>query len=179
MKIKTVEYARLFSLPNYQNVRIGFTAEVEDGEEVSAIGRLAELVDKAYAVIDFINDLRSAMEKAGEEEAHLIHQVEESRESVERLKKRLEEAMKQLEKVKSGEVQEASLVCEVPTIRRQLETEEEFLRKNEDALSKLAEINKKAHTLYFTLLEKLKKGELPSIDDLKRYRESLEIFKLT
>lgn len=45
MKIKTVEYSALINLGNYNNERIGFTAQLEEGETVE------EVIDKLRQMV--------------------------------------------------------------------------------------------------------------------------------
>lgn len=60
MKIKTVEYRRLFHIPDFQNETIGFVADVEKNTPQGAISKLYDMV---ISVNHTVNKLR---EIAGE-----------------------------------------------------------------------------------------------------------------
>lgn len=86
MKIKTIEYSALINLGNYSNERIGFTAQIEEGESVQQVveqlrqkvrenagGNADELYNKLYegkqelrALETKINKARQAWEQTAE-----------------------------------------------------------------------------------------------------------------
>lgn len=61
MKIKTVEYRKLFNVGNFQNHAIGLNAEIKDGENANKA--LLQLADKVEALNTKIKNLRTNEEK--------------------------------------------------------------------------------------------------------------------
>ena len=52
MKIKEVSYSKVFSLGNFENHKIGFIAEIEDGDNIAhAMNDLVKKVEQTNACI--------------------------------------------------------------------------------------------------------------------------------
>jgi len=95
MKIREVEYSRLFNLSNYQNERIGFKVEISDSEDPNAVigqlffrvleverifQRYRDLLRKISRTEDYIRDLERDIERYDNEIANLERRLAEYKE---------------------------------------------------------------------------------------------------
>lgn len=79
MQIKTVHYSALINLGNYNNERIGFTAEVGEGESIE--GAIAALKEKVATNATLNADkVRSALYKGQEELSDLERKIKRASE---------------------------------------------------------------------------------------------------
>ena len=98
MKIKEVRFEKLFSLEKYENERIGFTAEVEEGENAEKVA--GELHFKIVGIEDCLNAYRTCLngvdyasrEFEGKQEQiqHLQNQISEMGVTIEELYRQAE-----------------------------------------------------------------------------------------
>jgi len=98
MKIKEVRFEKLFSLEKYHNERIGFTAEVEEGENAEKVA--GELHFKIVSIEDCLNAYRTCLndvdyasrefEDKQEHIQHLQNQISEMKVTIEELYRQAE-----------------------------------------------------------------------------------------
>ena len=95
MKIREIEYSRLFSFADYQNERIGFKAEITDSEDPNTVigqlffktleierifQRYRDLLREISCTEDYIKELERDIERHNNEIAHLEKRLAEYKE---------------------------------------------------------------------------------------------------
>ena len=77
MKIKIINYERLFNLGNFSHEKIGLVAEVEKGESVSAVfSTLKKWVEQKSSTYEGDQELRKAQEILRDRQNQLVGRVE-------------------------------------------------------------------------------------------------------
>ena len=95
MRVKEVEYSRLFTFENYQNERIGFKVEIAENEDENEV--LGQLFLKIIAIEDTLSEYRHYIERLNE----LHDRIYDTKESLERAYMRLANAEFQLQQALS------------------------------------------------------------------------------
>lgn len=93
MRIKEVRFEKLFSLAKYNNERIGFVAEVEEGENADKVA--GELHFKILAIEDCLNAYRRILNRL----ESFVSQFESKKRDIKRLQKDIVEKKIHIEEV--------------------------------------------------------------------------------
>jgi len=92
MKIREIEYSRLFNLTNYQNERIGFKAEITDSEDPNAV--IGQLFFKVLEIERIFQRYRDLLREISYTEDHideLERRIEHYNNEIAELERRLTE----------------------------------------------------------------------------------------
>lgn len=141
MEIKTVTVDKLFSLGNYCNERIGFTANIAESEDPQAAA--AQLFLKITQVEDFFNMYRQVIDETNRAENSIVHlkrRIENTTAEVGRMKITIEELNATI--AQGGDVTEERLnhACRSKSykqVKEQLDRETTELSAYEQALTEL------------------------------------------
>ncbi|MCD6402401.1 hypothetical protein J7L36_00900 [bacterium] len=172
MKIKEVQYQRLFTLGKYNNERIGFIAEVEENEDADEV--LGQLFFKILDVEDCLEAYRRLLEEKDKMEysinnvqhriAYLSKQISEMKVTIHEL----------VEKIQKGDI-DAKLrhACETRSLKSLQQEKEKETKRLEELIREKKEIEK-----YIEILKQnIKKGEfkLPKGLELKKFENPIEV----
>jgi len=146
MKIKEVQYQRLFTLGNYNNERIGFVAEVDDNENADRV--LGELFFKVLDVEDCLEAYRRLLEDRDriEREINCVHHhIARLDRDISEMKVTIDELV---EKIEKGDV-DAKLrhACETRSLKSLQEEREQETKRLEELTRKKNEIEKQIEVL--------------------------------
>ena len=146
MKIKEVQYQRLFTLGNYNNERIGFVAEVDDNEDADKA--LGELFFKVLDVEDCLEAYRSLLEQRDRIELEINsihHHIARLDRDISEMKVTIDELV---EKIEKGDI-DAKLrhACETRSLKSLQEEREQETKRLEELTRKKNEIEKQIESL--------------------------------
>jgi len=165
MKIKEVQYQRLFTLGKYNNERIGFVAEVDGNEDADKA--LGELFFKVLDVEDCLEAYRSLLEQRDRIELEINsvhHHIARLDRDISEMKVTIDELV---EKIEKGDI-DAKLrhACETRSLKSLQEEREEQTKRLEELTREKNKIEKHIEILK----QNIKNGnfKLPSGLELKK-----------
>lgn len=153
--IRKVQYQRLFSFGQYENERIGFEAEVNDGQEPEAV--LGELYLKVMAVEDALEAYRSLHANCyqlHERRQHAQHRVASISAEIKEMKVKISEIDRMLQEGTLEVDEKLRHACD----RRSLKTLQDNLKLAEEDYKQTKERLLKAQRERDTLRERIKEG---------------------
>ena len=141
MRIKEVQYQRLFTLGNYNNERIGFVAEVNENEDANKV--LGELFFKVLDVEDCLETYRFLLRRLDSIEEQIVsteRDIARTQSRITELKITIDELV---EKIKQGDY-DARLrhACETESLkelRKRLEDYTNLLKEQKKQRKELEE----------------------------------------
>jgi chromosome segregation ATPase len=174
MTIKEVKFEKLFSLERYHNEKIGYTAQINDGE--NADKTMAELILKVMDVEDCLATYReivSIQERADSNVENTENCIQQLQDQIKSMKVKIEEITEAVKK--GGDVgerlQHACSSRNYKESKQQLESYKTQLKIQKDTATKATQ--KRAE-----LRERIKQGNfnLEGIDVPKLNRRSFDIY---
>jgi len=141
MRIKEVQYQRLFTLGKYNNERIGFVAEVEENEDADKV--LGELFFKVLDVEDCLEAYRRLLEEKDRIERSISctqHEIARLDRQISEMKVTIDELV---EKIEKGDI-DAKLrhACETRSLKSLQEEREEETKRLEELTKERNKIEK-------------------------------------
>jgi hypothetical protein len=89
MKITSISYSRVFSLGNYENEKIGFEAEIQEGEDsLKAFHDLKLTVEHAHAFRQEAKEYEFAQHVMNNPDQYIGYKVKEAREIVKKFQEK-------------------------------------------------------------------------------------------
>ena len=164
MRIKEVQYQRLFTLGNYNNERIGFVAEVNENEDANKV--LGELFFKVLDVEDCLETYRFLLRRI----ININEQIEHTERDIARTQSRIAELKvtidELVEKIKKGDY-DARLrhACEPESLKTLNERLEDYKNLLEKQNRERKELQQKLNEL----AERIKNGNF-SLEGLEIQR---------
>ena len=158
MKIKVVEYSRLFSFGNYQNERIGFQAELDDPleNERQVIGKLYMLALKLNETFQNHRNLLNKIDCIQTSIEHYRERIKDYERYIAELLKDLEFEKERYEK----EGKPARILCQIQSVEERIQ---EYKRKIAEEKQRILELEKEFEEKTQQLKEieeKIRKGEI-------------------
>ena len=98
MKIKQVEYRRLFNIPEYQNETIGLVADVDSEKPEEAIAKLYDIVVKTNRTVTKLRELGSQLAIINSPDTYYVGSINYMERSVAKYVKRINEQEARLKK---------------------------------------------------------------------------------
>ena len=171
MKVKEVQYQRLFTLGSYNNERIGFVAEVDGEEDAGKV--LGELFFKVLDVEDCLEAYRRLLEEQNriELKAKTVQQRIASLEKhISEMKITVDELV---EKIKTGDI-DARLrhACETRSLKSLEEEKEENIKELKEITKEKNKIEKQLEVLR----RNIKNGTFKLPKDLKLTKTDFEFY---
>ncbi len=141
MKVKEVKFEKLFSLEKYNNERIGFVAEVEEGEDADKVVaelhfKILDIEDCLQAYRNILSDLDYAAERFQDEQ----WQVKSLEKEIADMKVRIEEISERLARGELSVDDKLRHACDRQSYRdmqEQLERHKETLKKWDEKVEQL------------------------------------------
>jgi len=137
VKIKVVEYSRLFSFGNYQNERIGFQAEIDETSE------------NEKAVLGKLYMLALKLNEAFQDHRNLLNRIDCIQTSIEHCKERIKDYERYIvEFLKDKEIYDeryekegkpARILCQIQSIEERIQ---EYKRKIAEEKQRILELEK-------------------------------------
>ena len=169
MKVKEVQYQRLFTLGSYNNERIGFVAEVNGEEDAGKV--LGELFFKVLDVEDCLEAYRRLLE----DQNRIRYDVGSVRQRIARLDERIAEMSELIEKIEKGEADDDAklrFACETRSLKS-LRGEREAKAKE---LKELIRQRDKIEKQLEVLRRNIKNGTFKLPKDLKLTKTDFEFY---
>lgn len=163
MKIKQVEYKRLFNIGDYQNETIGFVADIVHDEEKKAIAQLNCLALDIHSAIAKLKKLNKKIEiiystgRYGLPCESIMYKEKQIRNYKDYL-------IKQEDKVKNSTDEMEKLQA-----KKLLENYKLDIEKETKELKELQELGEQLRNLYHMSMDSFKKGDLSFLKELEAF----------
>ena len=162
MKIKTVEYSRLFSIPDYQNEKISFVADLEEGENpAEVLLKLYNMAQNYHTFFSAFRKLISEMNSIQKDILRYNNYIDEYTEELIELEKEKEEWDKKIEAWKRGEIELEETVirrgvCEIKSLKDRIDERKRSIEHYKDAIKNLKARMQQVKMAYEKLKEDIK-----------------------
>ncbi|RLE88663.1 MAG: hypothetical protein DRJ67_01445 [Thermoprotei archaeon] len=180
MRVREIRYERLFNLRNYNNERIGVAIELDEGEsEAEALGKAMDLVYRMHLTAEAARRLFMQLGDVSERIPHLCEQAERLRSALAELEAKYNECISRAkeiaERLARGEKVEdlKTIECEIPYLEKRIEEKKRDLKHVEDEIKKLTELKRELERELKQLYERLRRGELPSREEVPELLEKV------
>ena len=153
MKVKEVVYSRLFNIGDYSNERIGFKAEIEDGENPEQV--IGQLMERVLVIEESLALYRELLRKRENYERC----VESSERDLERAYEKL--AKLEAERIKLDEEKDERARCRLISIEDEIKDTLERIKTIKESLRGYAQKHNEALKLLREVRERIIRGEFP------------------
>jgi len=153
VRVKEVVYSRLFNIGDYSNERIGFKAEVEDGENPEQV--IAKLAEKVLIIEECFSLYRSLL-KARESYANVVDGKEKE---LKRRYKRLAEL--EAERIRLDEEKDERARCRIIPIEDEIKQVLKDIEEIKNELRSYVEKHNDTLRLLREARERILNGEFP------------------
>ena len=153
MRVKEVVYSRLFNIGDYSNERIGFKAEIEDGETPEQV--IGQLVERVLAIEESLTLYRDLLRKRADYEGR----VEATERDLERAYEKL--AGLEAERIKLDEEVDERARCRLISVEDEIKRTLEGIESIKNSLRGYAQKHNEVLRLLKVVREQIVRGEFP------------------
>jgi len=153
LRVKEVVYSRLFNIGDYSNERIGFKAEIEDGETPEQV--IGQLVERVLAIEESLTLYRDLLRKRADYEGR----VEATERDLERAYEKL--AGLEAERIKLDEEVDERARCRLISVEDEIKRTLEGIESIKNSLRGYAQKHNEVLRLLKVVREQIVRGEFP------------------
>lgn len=142
MKVRSIEYSRLYNLRDYNNERISLVADIEDNEKLGeAYFKLVKIVQGLHYALSLHREIIYAKKWALEELDEYHNKLKDATHRLDELKKKKAEFDCKIEQLKAGEIDATKVTesdfCILQDLAKQIEWKENDIENYNAQITKL------------------------------------------